>query len=56
MMLFYFLAGVKNSEYYSSPSYFEKVSRLVYEFGLPNKHMLADWFSAALQTSLKCGR
>jgi hypothetical protein len=37
MMLFYFLAGVKNSGYYSSPSYFGKVSRLVYEFGMHNK-------------------
>lgn len=23
---------------------------------LPNKYMLADWFSAALQTSRKCRR
>ena len=37
-MLFYFLAGVKNSGYYSSPSYFGKVSRLVYEFGVGNKN------------------
>jgi hypothetical protein len=35
--VFNFLAGVKKSESYSSPSYFEKVSRLVYEFGLSNK-------------------
>jgi HD-like signal output (HDOD) protein len=32
-MIFDFLAGVKNIGYYSSSSYFGKMSQLVYEFG-----------------------
>jgi len=47
MMLFYFLAGVKNSGYYSSPSYFGKVSPLVYEFGIVNKASQRDAVNCA---------
>ena len=43
-------------KYRSLPPLEGAVLHLVYESKMPNKRMLADWFTAALQTSRKCGR